>query len=50
MNKQYEYEQDKRPDGPAYEPRELVDEFSYMDKLVESINQRTKEINKWGKP
>jgi len=47
MNKQYEYEQGKRPGGPAYESRELEDEMTYWDKMVESINQRTKEIKKW---
>ena len=50
VNKQYEYEQDKRPGGPAYESRELAEEMTYWDKMVESINQRTKEIKKWRKP
>ena len=49
MNRQYEYEQDKRPGGPAYESRELEDEMTYWDKMVESINQQTKEIKAFGK-
>jgi len=49
MNKQYEYEQDKRPGGPAYESRELADEMTYWDKMVENINQQTKKIKAFGK-
>ena len=50
MNKQYEYEKDQLPGGPAYEPPELEEEMTCWDKMVESINQQTKEINKWRKP
>ena len=43
--RQFEHEKDRLPGGPGYESREIEDEMKYWDEMVESINQRTKEIN-----
>ena len=42
---QWERLQDRLPGGTAYEPPELAEELSYYDRLIESINRQTKEIN-----
>jgi len=45
----WERKKDTLPGGPAYESPELAEDMTYWDKMVESINQQTKEIRKWRK-
>jgi len=42
--RQYEYERDRLPGGPAYDDKTFEERISYIERLVESINQKTKEI------